>query len=59
MPPTFDAVTDGADVVVPIAFTPERLAMYDEHFLDLYRPDGGGRQPGAGERGARRASPMG
>ena len=35
MPRSFDVVTDGADVVVPIAFTPERLAMYDEHFLDL------------------------
>jgi predicted permease len=36
MPADFGAVTDGADVIVPIAFTAERLAMHDEHFLDLY-----------------------
>jgi predicted permease len=35
MPRSFDVVSDGADVLVPIAFTPERLAMYDEHYLDL------------------------
>jgi predicted permease len=36
MPAAFDAITDRADVIVPIAFTPERLAMYDEHYLELY-----------------------
>jgi predicted permease len=36
MPPRFDVdVSDGADLWVPIAFTPERLAMYDEHYLTL------------------------
>ena len=35
MPASFDVVADGAEVIVPIAFTPERLAMYDEHYLDL------------------------
>jgi putative ABC transport system permease protein len=29
-------VVDGVDLWVPIAFTPERRVMYDEHFLDLY-----------------------
>jgi putative ABC transport system permease protein len=36
MPAAFDAIADRADVIVPIAFTPERLAMYDEHYLELY-----------------------
>jgi len=36
MPADFAAVTDEASVIVPIAFTPERLAMYDEHFLEMY-----------------------
>jgi predicted permease len=36
MPASFDGdVTDGADLWIPIAFTPERLAMYDEHYLQL------------------------
>jgi putative ABC transport system permease protein len=35
MPAAFAAVADGADLLVPIAFTAERLAMYDEHYLDL------------------------
>ena len=35
MPASFEVVADGADVIVPIAFTPERLAMYDEHYLGL------------------------
>jgi putative ABC transport system permease protein len=37
MPPSFDEdVSDGGELWVPIAFTPERLAMYDEHYLDLF-----------------------
>ncbi|MEZ5285669.1 MAG: ADOP family duplicated permease [Vicinamibacterales bacterium] len=36
MPAAFDAVAYGADLVIPTAFTPERLAMHDEHFLDLF-----------------------
>lgn len=36
MPASFSTVMDGAEVMVPIAFTPERLTMYDEHFLDMY-----------------------
>jgi putative ABC transport system permease protein len=36
MPAAFDAIAGRADVIVPIAFTPERLAMYDEHYLELY-----------------------
>ncbi len=37
MPASFDGdVSDGADLWVPIAFTPERLAMYDEHYLQLF-----------------------
>jgi putative ABC transport system permease protein len=36
MPASFDGdVSDGADLWVPVAFTPERLAMYDEHYLQL------------------------
>lgn len=36
MPASFDAISDRADVIVPIAFTPERLAMHDEHYLELH-----------------------
>lgn len=36
MGPEFDQFTTQLELWVPIAFTPERLAMYDEHFLDLY-----------------------
>jgi hypothetical protein len=36
MPASFSTVTDDAELLVPIAFTAERLAMYDEHFLDMY-----------------------
>lgn len=42
MPPAFDETLGNEQIWVPIAFTPERLAMYDEHFLTLYglrRPD--------------------
>ncbi|HTM31046.1 MAG TPA: ABC transporter permease [Vicinamibacterales bacterium] len=42
MPPAFASITDEASVILPIAFTPERLAMYDEHYLEMYgrrRPD--------------------
>lgn len=36
MPPAFDEVAGQAELFVPIAFTAERLAMYDEHYLDLF-----------------------
>ena len=36
LPPSFDAFAGTAELFVPIAFTAERLAMYDEHYLDLY-----------------------
>jgi putative ABC transport system permease protein len=38
MPSTFDEIagTERQELWAPIAFTPERLAMYDEHFLELY-----------------------
>jgi putative ABC transport system permease protein len=35
MPPSFDFTSDAEDIWVPIAFTPERKAMHDEHFLDV------------------------
>src|SRR5262245_19533650 len=36
MPEALDAVSSGEQLWVPIAFTPERRAMYDEHYLSLY-----------------------
>src|SRR5262245_16804404 len=36
MPEAMDGVSSGEQLWVPIAFTPERRAMYDEHFLSLY-----------------------
>jgi predicted permease len=36
MPPAFDATADGEELWIPIAFTPENRAMYDEHFLSVY-----------------------
>lgn len=42
MPPAFDETLGNEQLWVPIAFTPERLATYDEHYLSLYglrRPD--------------------
>jgi predicted permease len=36
MPPAFDEVAGTSELFVPIAFTPERLAMYDEHYLSLF-----------------------
>jgi hypothetical protein len=36
MPASFEAITSDAEVIVPIAFTAERLAQHDEHYLDLY-----------------------
>jgi predicted permease len=35
MPPTFDDA-QGVELWVPIAFTPERRAMFDEHYLQMY-----------------------
>ena len=40
LPPAFETFSATAEVFVPIAFTPERLVMFDEHYLDLY-----GRRP--------------
>jgi predicted permease len=42
MPAALDFTPQSESVWVPIAFTPERRAMHDEHFLDAYgrlRPD--------------------
>jgi predicted permease len=36
MPPGFDPVTAREQMWVPAAFTPERRAMRDEHYLDVY-----------------------
>ncbi len=36
MPPAFDAVMGNEQIWVPMAFTAERLATYDEHFLSLH-----------------------
>ena len=36
MPPAFEQNGDGAEVWVPVAFTDERLAMYDESYLNVY-----------------------
>jgi predicted permease len=36
MPAALDAVSSSEQLWVPIAFTPERRAMYDEHYLSLY-----------------------
>jgi putative ABC transport system permease protein len=36
MPASLDAVSAGEQLWVPIAFTPERRAMYDEHYLSLF-----------------------
>jgi predicted permease len=36
MPASFDLTTDREELWVPIAFTPERKAMHDEHYLTVY-----------------------
>ena len=36
MPPRFDEISTTTEVYVPIAFTAERLAMHDEHYLQVY-----------------------
>ena len=36
MPASLEEVEPTAELWVPIAFTAERLAMHDEHYLDLY-----------------------
>jgi predicted permease len=36
MPESFDFTADAEELWVPIAFTPERRAMHDEHFLRVY-----------------------
>jgi predicted permease len=36
MPASFDFTADAEALWLPIAFTPERKAMHDEHFLDVY-----------------------
>ena len=49
MPAAFDD-GEGVDLWVPLAFTPERRAMYDEHYLVMYgrlRPEVGVAQAGA------------
>ena len=36
MPADFDYTSDGEELWVPIAFTAERKAMHDEHYLQIY-----------------------
>src|SRR5262249_36956835 len=36
MPRSFDVASNGEDLWTPIAFTPERRVMHDEHFLTVY-----------------------
>jgi predicted permease len=36
MPPEYDEVGDTAEAFIPIGFTPEQLAMFDEFYLDAY-----------------------
>jgi predicted permease len=36
MPQSFDLRNDSVELWVPIAFTPERKAMHDEHYLSVY-----------------------
>src|SRR3954471_10379760 len=36
MPPSFDFTADAEALWTPIAFTPERKAMHDEHYLSVY-----------------------
>ena len=36
MRPQFDYTSDREELWVPIAFTPERRAMHDEHYLQIY-----------------------
>ena len=36
MPASFDLTTGSEELWVPIAFTPERKAMHDEHYLTVY-----------------------
>ena len=36
MTAAFDLTSDGEELWVPIAFTPERKAMHDEHYLSVY-----------------------
>ena len=36
MPPEMDQIGDAAEAWVPVAFTPEQLAMYDEFYLTAY-----------------------
>ena len=36
MPPEFDHIGDSAEAWLPIGFTPQQLAMFDEFYLDAY-----------------------
>jgi len=36
MPPAFDITTNTEELWTPIAFTPARKAMHDEHYLNVY-----------------------
>ena len=36
MPAEFDQIGDSAEAWIPVGFTPEQLAMYDEFYLDAY-----------------------
>ena len=54
MPASFDFTADAEALWVPIAFTPERKAMHDEHYLSVYGPAAAGRHRRAGGAAARR-----
>jgi len=43
MPQSFDLTSDSEDLWTPVAFTPERRAMHDEHYLSVF----GRLRPGA------------
>ncbi len=36
MPPAFEEIGERDELWTPVAFTPERLALHDEHYLTLY-----------------------
>ena len=52
MPAAFDFTSQSEELWVPIAFTPERRAMHDEHYLQIY----GRLVPGASGEQALRSS---
>ena len=57
MPPSFDAFADTAELLVPAAFTAERLAMYRRALSGPVRAAPRRRDSRAGQRGARARRP--